>query len=286
MSDGVLDGTADPLQGTELSTRALRRRVENWLGHGTRPSRLYPHQWSWDSACIAMGYAGWNQPRAEMELRSLFAGQWANGLLPHIVFAEGDGRYFPGPDFWQVERSPDAPSDVRTSGIAQPPLHATAALRMFRRVPDRDRGIAFLRELAPKLHAWHAYLYRERTRGGGGLVEIWHPWESGMDNSPLWDEALARIHLTPAQVPSRTGAWTSSSRTPRSDRPMRSTTATSTSLGSSASSSIAATGSRTRRRSPYSPWNSTRCWCRRTSIWPRSRRYWARIPASTRSGRN
>jgi hypothetical protein len=201
MSEGVLGGTADRLQGRELSMRALEVLESNWLGHGTRPSPLYPHQWSWDSACIAMGYAGWNQPRAEMELRSLFAGQWASGLLPHIVFAEGDGRYFPGPDFWQVERSPDAPSDVRTSGIAQPPLHATAALRMFRRVPDRDRGIAFLRELAPKLHAWHAYLYRERTRDGGGLVEIWHPWESGMDNSPLWDEALARIQLTPTQVP-------------------------------------------------------------------------------------
>ena len=201
MSEGVPGGTADRLQGRELSMRALEVLESNWLGHGTRPSRLYPHQWSWDSACIAMGYAGWNQPRAEMELRSLFAGQWASGLLPHIVFAEGDGRYFPGPDFWQVERSPDAPSEVRTSGIAQPPLHATAALRMFRRVPDRDRGIAFLRELAPKLHAWHAYLYRERTRGGGGLVEIWHPWESGMDNSPLWDEALARIQLTAAQVP-------------------------------------------------------------------------------------
>ncbi|MBA3380917.1 MAG: hypothetical protein H0T97_03480 [Actinobacteria bacterium] len=43
----------------------------NWLRHGTRPSLLYPHQWSWDSACIAMGYARSNQDRAETELRSL-----------------------------------------------------------------------------------------------------------------------------------------------------------------------------------------------------------------------
>ncbi len=201
MSEGVVERTADRRRSLELSARALEVLESNWLGHGTRPSRLYPHQWSWDSACIAMGYAGSNQARAETELRSLFAGQWANGLVPHIVFTEGDGRYFPGPDFWQAERAPEAPAGVRTSGIVQPPIHATAALRVFRRSADRDRAIAFLGELAPKLHAWHAYLYRERTRDGGGLVEIWHPWESGMDNSPLWDAALARIELTPAQVP-------------------------------------------------------------------------------------
>ena len=89
-----------PTEAAQLARRALDVLDANWLGHGTRPSLLYPHQWSWDSACIAMGYARWNQDRAETELRSLFAGQWANGLLPHIVFASGDGRYFPGPDFW------------------------------------------------------------------------------------------------------------------------------------------------------------------------------------------
>ena len=145
MSEGVVERTADRGRSLELSARALEVLESNWLGHGTRPSRLYPHQWSWDSACIAMGYAGRNQARAETELRSLFRGQWANGLVPHIVFAEGDGRYFPGPDFWQAERSPDAPSAVRTSGIVQPPIHATAALRVLRRSADRNRATAFAR---------------------------------------------------------------------------------------------------------------------------------------------
>jgi glycogen debranching enzyme len=189
-------------QDARLARRALAVLDANWLGHATKPSpRLYPHQWSWDSACIAMGYAHWNQERAETELRSLFAGQWANGLVPHIVFASSDGRYFPGPDFWQVRRSPDAPDRFETSGIVQPPIHATAAWRVYQRAGDRSRGAAFLEELAPKLAAWHGYLYRERTRGGDGLVEIWHPWESGMDNSPLWDEALARIRPAPDQIP-------------------------------------------------------------------------------------
>ena len=185
----------------ELAEQALAVLEANWLGHGTRPSRLYPHQWSWDSACIAMGYARWNQDRAEQELRSLFAGQWANGLLPHIVFASGNGRYFPGPEFWQSERSSEAPPGLHTSGIVQPPIHATAALRLYRQAENREQALAFLAELAPKLAAWHAYLYRARTRGDDGLVEIWHPWESGMDNSPLWDDALARINPTEDEIP-------------------------------------------------------------------------------------
>jgi mannosylglycerate hydrolase len=189
------------MEDAQLARRALDVLDANWLGHATRPSLLYPHQWSWDSACIAMGYARWNQRRAETELRSLFAGQWANGLVPHIVFANGTGRYFPGPDFWQTRRSPDAPERPETSGIVQPPIHATAAWRVYQRSGDRAGATAFLEDLAPKLAAWHAYLYRERTRGSDGLVEIWHPWESGMDNSPLWDEALTRIRVAPDEIP-------------------------------------------------------------------------------------
>jgi Trehalase len=188
----------------ELARRALAVLGENSLGSATAPSRrLYPHQWSWDAACIAIGYARTDQPRAELELTSLFAGQWRNGLLPHIVFTEG-ARYFPGPEFWQTERSPDAPERPRTSGIVQPAIHGTALWEVFRHAADRERATAFARRLLPKAIAWHEYLYRERTRDGRALVEVWHPWETGMDNSPLWDDALTRIELTPGRVPAYT----------------------------------------------------------------------------------
>ncbi len=184
-----------------LARKAVAVLDENWMGHATRASAsLYPHQWSWDSACIAIGYSGWDQERAEAELRWLFAGQWADGLLPHIRFAD-DARYFPGPEFWQTDLSPNAPEHPKTSGIVQPPVHATAVWHVYRHARDVERAKGFLHELMPKLVAWHEYLYRERTRGDGGLVEIWHPWESGMDNSPLWDDALARISPPPEAIP-------------------------------------------------------------------------------------
>jgi mannosylglycerate hydrolase len=195
-ADGHAAATDD-----ELARLAIAVLDANWMGHATRASAdLYPHQWSWDSACIAIGYAGVDLSRAQAELRWLFASQWADGLLPHIRFAD-DGHYFPGPEFWQTHRSPSAPPEPKTSGIVQPPVHATAVWRVYRRARDGDEAKGFLRELLPGLVAWHAYLYRERTRDGDGLVEIWHPWESGMDNSPLWDDALARISPTRDAIP-------------------------------------------------------------------------------------
>jgi hypothetical protein len=60
---------------------------------------------------------------------------------------------------------------------------------------------AFLEYAFPKLVAWHEYLYRERDAEGEGLVYIRHPWESGMDNSPMWDSIMERLQLRPPQIP-------------------------------------------------------------------------------------
>src|SRR5699024_9988056 len=78
----------------------------NWQGSFTLPAHgMYPHQWSWDTAFICMGYTHYRQKRTEKELRQLFKGQSSNGMVPHIVYNEDDEdtSYFPGPDFWQLD---------------------------------------------------------------------------------------------------------------------------------------------------------------------------------------
>ena len=92
----------------------------NWDGRSTRPApRLYPHQWSWDSAFIAIGNAYRRPDRAVTELTSLFAAQWANGMVPHIVFSEGSGAYFPSPEWWRSDTCPDASTGIQTPGGQQ-----------------------------------------------------------------------------------------------------------------------------------------------------------------------
>ena len=71
----------------ELVAKAGRILRRNDMGAWTKAApELYPHQWSWDSAFIAVGLAHLDTRRAAQELRTLFAHQWKTGKIPHIVF--------------------------------------------------------------------------------------------------------------------------------------------------------------------------------------------------------
>lgn len=179
------------------ATRVLSR---NWRSSYTVPAAgLYPHQWSWDSAFIAIGLRHLSPRRAQQELDALFSAQWADGRLPQIVFNPRlDVQYSPGATFWRSERIPGAPA-VPTAGLIQPPNHALAALLVHTADPDESKRRNFLPRAYRRLRAWHNYLETRRT-GTSGLVRVVHPWESGMDNSPYWDAPLAAIDDTFGEV--------------------------------------------------------------------------------------
>nr|WP_240634749.1 MULTISPECIES: hypothetical protein [Streptomyces] len=188
-----------------LHLRAARVLNGNWTGTSTVPSRgLYPHQWSWDSAFIAIGLRHLSPLRAQVELATLLGAQWADGRIPHIVFNPSVplDAYFPSPDFWRSStagRAAGAPRTVQTSGIVQPPVHALAVWLVHRADPGLSRARSFLSRMYPRLAAWHRYLLHRRDLGGGGLASVVHPWEQGMDNSPCWDAPLSRVTPAPSR---------------------------------------------------------------------------------------
>ncbi len=188
----------------DLIHRAKAVLDGNWLGQSTKPSpHLYPHQWNWDSGFIAIGYARYDQFRAQQELSSLFAGQWHNGMLPQIVFnPKVLGGYFPEPDFWQGERSRHYPENVLTSGITMPPVHAMAALSVLSHARDGDSAREWLEYLYPRIFKLHEFFFRDRDPEGEGLVYIRHPWESGLDNAPTWDPPLKAMKIDKTTLPS------------------------------------------------------------------------------------
>lgn len=182
----------------------------NDTGEFTKPSpRQYPHQWNWDSAFIALGLAHFDLPRALTEVRALLRAQWCDGMVPHIIYPTGASDYFPPPEFWQTENL--HAGSIPSSGLTQPPILAT----VVRALSDRRRMVGdayqdaqdatrheldeFLRDVFPRLLAWHRWLHTVRDVDGTGLPCLIHPWESGMDNSPLWAAALDRI--TPTDLP-------------------------------------------------------------------------------------
>ena len=165
----------------------LRR---NDLGGYSVPTHgLYPFQWSWDSAITALGWLQLDEVRAWQEVETMFTGQWNNGMIPHILFHGDTESYFPGPDVWGTKQT------IPSSAISQPPIWATAVRILFENTKDRVLANDKLASLLPNLLEYHRWWYRERDPKNTGLVCSYHPWESGMDNSPAWDAPLANVPL-------------------------------------------------------------------------------------------
>lgn len=175
--------------------RLIERAVEVLRGNDvdgyTKPSRrLYPHQWNWDSAFIAVGLAHVDWPRAAREIESLLSGRWSNGMIPHIRYNPSVQDYAPGPEWW-----PEVPvldGTQVTSGITQPPVLPSAVYEVGMLQADETLRRGWWAQVFDPLRDSLMYFARERTVGGSPLIVVVHPWESGADNSPRWDFATGR----------------------------------------------------------------------------------------------
>jgi hypothetical protein len=187
-----MHGTVLPFPGSDLKSAATNVLRANDSGRYTLPSRTtYPHQWNWDSALVALGWAELDAPRAWTELETLAAARDTNGMFPHIAFRPGvlprlTARYLPGPRWWGRRTGADG---RRISGITQPPLAASCMRLVFERHPDERRA----RGLLGPLHGWHRFLLEVRDPDGRGEPVLIHPWESGRDNAVEWDGPLWRV---------------------------------------------------------------------------------------------
>ena len=111
-----------------LHQKAISILQNNDRGGYTIPTaRLYPYQWNWDSAFIALGIAAYDTDRAWQELISLVEGQWPDGMIPSILFRSDDPDYFPGPRRWGK-----TPGSIPSTGISQPPVLATIVRFLLR----------------------------------------------------------------------------------------------------------------------------------------------------------
>lgn len=143
----------------------------NWRPEGyTVPNAaVYPFQWLWDSCFHAITWAELGDPdRARRELLHLFRTQATDGFVPHVDY-EWSPTHHAG--FWGREGS---------SGITQPPMFGHAIAELARRGVDVD-------DLVRPATDGLRFLLRERARVDG-LIALCHPWESGGDDCPRWDD--------------------------------------------------------------------------------------------------
>ena len=127
---------------------------------------VYPHQWLWDSCFHAIAWSALGDPRGVRELASCLSGRLESGFVPHMRYlgpSEGRG---PLPD---------------RSSFTQPPIYAHAARLLV--AGGADLGAEVVDGVASGLE----WLWQHR-RTPQGLMYVVHPWETGTDDSPRWDD--------------------------------------------------------------------------------------------------
>lgn len=179
-----------PATPADMTRQAREILVANDRGGYTVPTAdLYPFQWNWDSAFVALGWATFDSDRAWQEIEKLFDAQWPSGMVPHIIFWTEASTYFPGAGVWQAGGNmAGAPDGLPfSSGISQPPVVASIVKGLA--VDDPARAA----KLIEPLNRWHKWWHSARDAYDLGVIAITHPWESGRDNLPDWDLGMAKV---------------------------------------------------------------------------------------------
>ncbi len=149
-----------------LSTRFYTTR------EAMTPSKThYVGVWQWDACFHALAYRHVDVRLAQDQLRIFLDHQRDDGMLPDAVHDEGTVTHLDYP----VE-----------ADVTKPPLLAWAAWKLHEQAPDRE----FLEEIYEPLTRWNRWWFEKNDLDGNGLCEYQHPYSSGLDDSPLWDDGM------------------------------------------------------------------------------------------------
>jgi putative isomerase len=136
------------------------------------PSKLsYVGLWLWDSAMHTLAYRHVDPDLARNQIRAMLAYQLADGMLPDAIYDDG------------VIATIDHPI---TAEVTKPPILAWAALKLHEIDPDPD----FLEEIYVPLVRWNAWWFAMNDDDVDGLAQYNHPYSSGLDDNPLWDQGM------------------------------------------------------------------------------------------------
>jgi len=175
-------GVEDHLERTYYKAfSALKANVETAQGRikhrWTTPDRWpHRHMWLWDSAFQSLAYRYIAPDLGQDALLAVLSTQREDGFISITMTPEG-----------------------RNERLTQPPLLAWAVWEVYQFTGDQR----FLRTCYPKLKAYVEWDRAHRDANGNGLLE-WvldtasehcHCGESGMDNSPRFDEGNDADHI-------------------------------------------------------------------------------------------
>lgn len=170
------------LSNEEISDSELRERVrallrQHWVdispsGGYTAPNpQHYPWQWLWDSCFHSLIWAELGDERGLDELSQALEDAYASGCVPHMRYQLNPRHH---EDLWRR---------TGASSLTGPPMYGHAIAELIRRgahVPERL--------VAQAAAALEFLLTKRRRHHTSGLIYLCHPWESGADDDPRWDD--------------------------------------------------------------------------------------------------
>ncbi len=136
------------------------------------PSKItYVGVWQWDAYFHALAYRHVDLALAKDQLRIVLDHQRQDGMIPDAVHDEGTVTHMTYP----VE-----------ADVTKPPLLAWSAWKLYQTDGDRE----FLDEIYEAIVRWNNWWFEKNDLDGNGLCEYQHPYSSGLDDSPLWDDGM------------------------------------------------------------------------------------------------
>jgi putative isomerase len=136
------------------------------------PSMIhYVGVWQWDAYFHALAYRHVEKHLAHDQIRIVLDHQREDGMIPDAVHDEGTVTHL---DFPVV------------ADVTKPPLLAWAAYKLYEQDGDRE----FLDEIYEPIVRCNNWWFEKNDMDGNGLCEYHHPFSSGLDDSPLWDEGM------------------------------------------------------------------------------------------------
>jgi hypothetical protein len=193
---------------SERRVRALRSRAHRVLAGSWREGALddgtpygftcpspfrYRHQWYWDSCFHAIVWRHFDAGRAREELRTLTRAGRLDGFIPHTAFWHERAGWRRAPFYATHSLRGD-----RGTAHIQTPLIALAWELVAEASPDEP---GFATEALDGLRLHYDWLDQHRDPDRDGLISIIHPDESGLDDSPKYDEVFGWMsHYLPGYL--------------------------------------------------------------------------------------
>jgi putative isomerase len=136
------------------------------------PSKAhYVGAWQWDNYFHALAFRYTDKALASDQLHFMLDHQQPDGMIPDAVYDEGM--------ITQLEVPVAA-------AVTKPPIIGWVAMHVYDQTGDEQ----LLRDIYEPLVRWNSWWFGLNDDDSDGIVQYSHPFSSGLDDSPLWDEGV------------------------------------------------------------------------------------------------